>query len=666
MAELSKLSTEELMRLKSQPSVDLSTLSNEELMALKPEKPSALVRLGRGFADVAQGVKQGALTVKDLFTGGQEAKDYTKAKDEELANYERGRGPDAGIDWTRLGGNVLATVPAMLIPGANAAGLGARVASGAAQGATAAGMMYTPEGQSKLGQIALGGVVGGAVPALVQGVKSGAGAVMDKLRPQVTVPAQGALAGEISFKLQQQGVDWNALTAEVKNSLLADAEKSLSSGGSLDQAMLGNKALIESVGATPTRASLTRAPRDWQAEKNMRGIVGVGDGIVAREQSNAAALTDYLGKLRSATDGTASTALEAGESSIKAIKALDAEKEKVVSKLYDAFRSSGAQDAAVPDTRIADTLGRVADEIGVENIPAAVQSRLKSFGFIDGERTKLLTVNEADKLNRLINNNNPGFGPQSLALGRLKQALNESLLEVEAGGSEGLLTARKAAAQRFAEQRAGKGIAAAIDDVSPDRFVKRFVLDADVRDVRALRDELLKSPGGVQAINDTKGHILDNLLMKATGATNVEDVVGKPFSGVRFGKALDAIAPEKLHTLFSPSEVESLRTLQKASKLLTEEVPFSDVNHSKTTAALANILQKIGNTPLIGKMVSPIIGTGKIGMDWVKNAGQRKEVAEILLGSAGKAGPGMPLAPAGNLERLLPGGAAAILTPVSE
>lgn len=738
----------------------------------KPEKPSGLVRLGRGFADVTEGLGQAARYVGEkagIVPEGTTAA-YTKERSEEIANYERGRGKDAGIDWLRMGGNVAGTAPAMLIPGGAAASLGGRVAAGAAQGAVASGALFTPEGESKAGQVATGLLFGGAVPVAVQGAKRAGGALLDRIRPNVSVtvnPQQAqALTGEITLKLQQQGVDFGRLTADVQKSLVDDAQRALTAGGTLDDAMLANKALIESVGAKSTRASVTRNPKDWQTEKNLRGITGVGEPIAARESENAASMVDYLSRLRGQTGGKAGTPLEAGESAVKAIQAQDAAKETVVDKLYEAYRASGAQDAHVPDTKIAEALGKVSDEIGTENIPSAVLSRMKEFGFLGGTRTKLMTVNEADKLNRLINNNNPGHGPQSLALGRLKSALNESLLDipVESGGAkagvqnlstremnpamshlriadenlakgkgsvtpnapvdveyntstgkyqlvdgyhrylaarggsianaleqakqgifpdmsanvklvkseasggfertvpvegaaDSLLKARAAAAQRFAEQRAGKGITAAVDDVSPDRFVKRFVYDADVRDVKAMWGELGKSPQGTQAKADVKGHLLDNLLMKATRATNVDDVAGKPFSGVVFGKALDAIPPEKLHILFTPTELESLRTLQRASKLLTEEVPFSDVNHSKTAAALSNLLLKVGQTPLIGKLLSPIIGTGKIGMDWVKSAGERKQVAEILLGKAGNApvkGP-LRLPPPNDLERVLPG-----------
>src|SRR5581483_9512301 len=150
-----------------------------------------------------------------------------------------------------------------------------------------------------------------------------------------------------------------------------------------------------------------------------------------------------------------------------------------------------------------------------------------------------------------------------------------------------------AAAQRFKEQGASKGIAAAVDDVAPDRFVDKFVVKAPTRELAATKAELLK---------------------KSTGATSIDDLarrIGTPdlkFSGRAFGKALDAIEPEKLHLLFTPDEIGQLRTLQKAASYLTEEVPFSDVNHSKTAGALANLLMKVGGSVADAATNLPIAG----------------------------------------------------------
>lgn len=635
----------------------------------KDAAPTKLERFGRGFADITQGVKQGGLMLKDLVTGGSEADAYTKDKSAELAMYESGRGPDAGIDWLRLGGNLAATAPvAALVPGAAAPTLGARVASGAAAGGATGGAFFTPEGESKAGQIALGTLVGGAVPAALEGVRKAAAPAVRKIGDVIRGPQSGNLTGEITLKLQQQGIDFNKLTAEAKSRLLADAQKALQTGGTLDEVMLANKAAIEQIpGAQATKAALTRAPRDWQAEKNLRGIQGVGDDIVSREQKNARAMTEYLAQLRQNTGGKAQTAGEAGESAITAIRAQDKGAENAVRELYDAYRASGLKDAMVPEDRLTKAVTNIIEEMDVTSIPPAVQNRLKEFGFLGGQRTRPLNVQNADTFNRLLNAHNPGHGPSSKAIGMLKGALNESISMDIPGGDALLMKARGAAAERFAAQKASKGIAAGLDDVAPDKFVQKFILNADSKELRGTLEFLKKEKIGQQAIKDIKGAVLDDLLLKATNSTSIDDLTFKlqnnnvAFSGNVLNKKLDAIAPEKLHQLFSPNELESLRALQKASKLLTQEVPFSDVNYSKTSSALANLFLKVGETPLLGRLVQPIIGAGRIGADWVKSAADRKLVAEALLASTARSGTPKALPPL-RAERYLPAPAAAVAT----
>src|SRR5581483_10821155 len=602
------------------------------------EAPNALERLGRGFEDVRSGVKQLGTMIGEkaasLAMGEKQVNpdisqnvEDTKQGTEDLALYNRGRGPDAGMDWMRLAGNVLATAPVAAV-GGGAASLGARAAVGAGQGAADSAAMFTPENESKLKQTLIGAGFGAAMPVVLQGVKLAYTGAKDKLAQFSMDPAKNpalrqALSQDVQVALQSKGIDFGKLTQTVRDGLVDEAAAAMQAGGKLDADALARKTTIEAVGAKPTRAAVTRSPEDWRFEQNTRGLDnGIGAPIARRAQDNAQAMTDYLGKLRAGTGGQASTALAAGESAVGALKSGDQAKERAVDELYKAFRATGAQDARVPAARIADELGKVADEIGSENIPAAVQSRLKEFGLLGAKQTKLLTVNEADKLNRLLNNNNPGNGPGALAVGRLKSALNQALLDVEPSGQQGveaLKTARAAAAQRFAEQDASKGISAAVDDVAPDRFVQKFILGAPARELAATKSELMKTPAGQQALKDVKGHVIDSLLLKSTGATSLDDLAtrfGTPdlrFSGRAFGKALDAIEPEKLHMLFTPDEIGQLRTLQKASKYVTEEVPFSDVNHSNTTAALANLLLTAGKYASGAVAQFPIIGKMAIG-----------------------------------------------------
>jgi len=638
-----------------------------EVNGPKAEKPNALVRFGRGMEDIRQGVTQLGMMAKDAVTGGNEADQYTKEKTDELLTYERGRGPNAGTDWWRLGGNIVATLPAAAIPGGASASMAGRIASGAAQGATGGVAMFAPDGDSKTSQAVLGGLFGGAFPVAAAGVQKVFSSMAEKFRG-VPVVDTGILATELEKQLKGQGIEYKKLTREVQTSLLEDAQKAINTGGKLSPEQLARKADIESVGAKGTQASITRSPKDWQQMTELRGVRGVGEDIIKRQQDDSTAMVEYLNRLRGQTGGQAATAQEAGESAIGVLQGARNEREQVVSGLYDAYKATGGQNTAIPATKIADALGRVADEIGVENIPPAVLSRLKQFGLLEGKQTKLLTINEADKLNRLINNNNPGRGtPGARALQPIKESLNEALLDIpETGASEALLKARRSAADMFAQDRVSKGVSAAIEDVAPDKFVKRFILDAPDRDVRATLAQIKKSPDGEKAISDIKGHLFDSFLMQATGTKDPYELAYKlaqgeaGFSGKAFADAIGKIQPEKLHAIFSPAELDSIRTLQRASYNLTREPRFTDANNSKTGIYLMNMLQRLGTTPMIGKMFSALSGGGNMVIDMAKNAEQRKAAAEMLLTSAAEGAAKKALPAPVAAAKFVPGALAAV------
>lgn len=688
MADLSSYSTEELMRMRAgaAPSADLSQMSTEDLMRLKgrvtrePDaieksaleamKPTRLERLGRGFADITQGARQLYLNAKDAVTspsmsdlvlGNRESDRYTREKTDEANLYEKGRGPDAGIDWMRLGGNVAATLPAALIPGGQAASLLTRAGAGAAQGAVSSGVMFTPEGQSKIEQTLIGAGFGAAVPAAIEGVRRAWGSLGQKVAGGLPVnPSQ--VQGTLTLELKQQGIDFNKLTQNVQQSLIDDVTNALKTGGKVDASALARKADIESVGAKGTQAAVTRAPKDWQTQANMRGITGVGEPIAERQASDAQAMIDYLSRLRTRGGGSATTPAEAGETAINALRNQDENLRQGVNAAYDVARDHLGRAAPMDSAGFSRAANLALDEqmLGAY-LPSEVRSILN-----DVTAGKIpFNVNTAVQIDSTLSaaQRSAGQGsPQALAIGKVRDALNNAAIADNVGqdAKQAFDTARAAARSRFQLHDEVPAMGAAIDDATPDRFVEQFFTRKQVdsgtlnRTIRQLRT----TPEGTQAINDIKGTIFDSLLMKATGATNVDDVTGRAFSGRNFAKALDAIPPEKLNALFTTSEMDALRTLQRASKYLTEEVPFSDVNYSKTSQALANLLMKIGQTPLLGGIVSPIIGAGKIGADWVKSAADRKAVADLLLTSAGQRGAALQLPPPGGIAQALPAVAA--------
>lgn len=668
--DLTKLSTDDLLALRQG---DLSRVSTQGLMlmrgqqpdaidrsAIEAQKPTALERLGRGVADVTQGAKQLYLRGKDVATGGAEADAYTREVTDEQQMYERGRGPKAGIDAMRIAGNIGMTAPAILIPGAGAATLGGRMAAGAAQGAAASGVMFTPEGESKIEQTLLGAGFGAAVPAAMEGIRRAVRSVAGAARGQISLPD---LKGEISFELKRQGIDFNRLTRDVQDSLLNDARSAVSTGGSFNPEQLARKADIEAIGAKGTQAAITRNPKDWRTMQNLRGVDNVGEGIAQRQADDAAAMVSYVERLKAGTGAAANTALEAGESAISAFKGQDALRKSRVDRAYGAARDHHGRAAPMNTKAFSDAANLALDDqmLGTY-LPSEVRSMLNrvSAGEIP------FNVNTAVQMDSVLSaaQRSAGQGsPQALAISKVRNALNAAPIESNVGEDAKHMfdLARGAARRRFQTLESVPAMQAAIDDVAPDKFVQKFIMGSDAKSLRNTMTQLRTSPEGSQAIADIKGTVFDGLLLKATGATNVDDVAGRPFSGRSFSKALDAISPEKLHTLFTPDEISALRTLQRASKYLTEEVPYSDVNHSKTAAAMANLLQKVGQTPMLGALLSPIMGTAKIGMDWVKDAAQRRAVAELLITTAGQRGQSVAaqLPAPGKFARLAPAVAAA-------
>jgi hypothetical protein len=160
----------------------MSLAEAKRLTGPELEAPGVLAKVGRGMMDIAQGTKQLYLSGQDSLTGSNDAAIYTKAVDAENRLYEQGRGEDAGIDWWRIGGNAAATLPIALIPGTASMSVLTRTGAGAAQGAAASALNYTPEGTSKAEQVALGAVAGGALPNVLAGVSR---VVNPQVRPEV-------------------------------------------------------------------------------------------------------------------------------------------------------------------------------------------------------------------------------------------------------------------------------------------------------------------------------------------------------------------------------------------------------------------------------------------------------------------------------------------------
>lgn len=158
--------------------------------------------------------------------------------------------------------------------------------------------------------------------------------------------------------------------------------------------------------------------------------------------------------------------------------------------------------------------------------------------------------------------------------------------------------ARRAARSRFATIEQTPALRAALDEAAPDKFVQQFILNADVRDVDAMRKILANSP---EAQGQARAQIADFLKRAAFGENPSGD---KAFTADRYLRTLRAIGPQKLEAFFTPAEIVRLNLAGKVASDINS-IPAGaryGTNSSGTGAAVMNLLSKIADSPIARKV----------------------------------------------------------------
>ncbi|HUU72960.1 MAG TPA: hypothetical protein VMW70_10055 [Burkholderiales bacterium] len=601
------------------------------------DAPSPFERFDAGVSiDIGAGIKQKYLNITDPPAAAQ----YTKETNEDIARLERGRmgearyrGQDSpGFDAYRAAGSGTPLMLAGAAPGG--AGPLARIGIGSGIGGTAGYGLYSQDNttggnllRTGLGAVG-GGIASAAAPWLtdkgIQGLQWGANKVAQGTRfLRGAMTPKASISNTLRIQLENVGVDFNALSADAQQAIATEAQATLRAGGQLNAQQLLRNADIEAVGGRATKGMITGSPNDWTIERNLQKTevnlpsvkTGSQETITGRLEQNDAALKARAGNIGDDVYGdalyggqplagsAANTPFQASTRSIQAVQAADRSRKEVVDGLYKAYRDSGMKDTRLGESHITKELTEIIDDFGIENVPPAVVTRLKEFAFLGGERTRYLTIQEADQFNRLLNNNNPGFGPMNATTQKLRSALTRELLaapdDASAGASQQLLQARSAAAEMFSKQEAGKGVASAVMDVAPDKFLEQNVLGGTVRDLQMLKTELTSGPDS-GTWNDLRSQAWKAIIERVTQDGRA------PFSGARLDKELKKLGEERLRVIFTQPELQQIQTLRRASLDMTSRPPFSAVNDSNTTPAMLGQVLRLGNKTPFSMITKPI------------------------------------------------------------
>ena len=464
-----------------------------------------------------------------------------------------------------------------------------RVGGGAAAGGAAAGMVNPEE----IGAGAMGGGLFGALSKPITGAIESGVNLARRFTPATQATQQGVQAAQIQAVADQLGIDVQSMTPQMENFIAKEADKALRAGRNLDVAALARSADFEALGMKPLLGQITRDPTQFAQERNLRGA---GTGIQERLTEQNRALQNLFGQ---GAEGVVEP-YQAGKMIAGELGKQESQMAEGVRSLYKAARESAGKDLEVPMSGLANEYMTVLDEFG-DKVPSGVRNQFKKFGLEGMKQTKLFTVEEADKLLKVINSNASSDPATNAALGRLRTAVKDSVMGVDAQGGV-FAPAVAAAKQRFQTLEQIPAMQAVLEGTAPEKFVSQFITKGSVDDVKRLAKALQQDPAVFQ---QAKSQMAADIQRAAFGENITADSAIRP---EMLARKLREIGTEKMSAFFSPEEINRYNTAMRVANYIEKHPNAAPVNTSNT------LVSALMQSPLVSGLERiPVIG-GTIGL----------------------------------------------------
>lgn len=603
---------------------------------------SAIGGVMQGMADPVAGlVQMGANLpgIKSLVGDSVNAGIARKDAEYEAARQSAVR---SGFDAARLVGNVAApsnVIAASRVPMA-ATRIG-QAGAGAVAGAIGAALVPEKDAQDFWAKKMQEGAVGGLAGAVLSPV---AGAVGQKVSqmwngrgtpppptgtppvgwgPSIQVPpGSHAADASIAQAAEEAGQTIDEIPQSVLYQLRAQAEHALANNTTINTAAALRRADFEALGQQPLLGQITRDPMQFARERNLRGIAGAGEPIAARLSGQTEGLDRTLGGFAQGADET----YAAGQRISKDLGAFDAKAKSAVDQAYDAARSEAGRYVDLDHVGFVQQANDALDAGMLGHyLPAQLRNMLN-----DVSTGKIpLNVNTAVQMDSVLSASARGAMPaEARAINTVRNALsNAQPASTEGAQARAAFdTARQMAAERFGLHRAIPALEAAANGTVPaDDFVKKFVLNAEVKELRGLADLLKReSP---EAYQQARSQIGAELRRAGFG----ENISGdKPFSQERFNARLRQIGTARLQAFFTPEEISTLRTVGRVGAYMESPPAGSAVNFSNTGSAVANFVNAM---PMPG-IVRSVIGAARNAAQATRNAGDARKAMQATVPTA--------------------------------
>jgi len=473
----------------------------------------------------------------------------------------------------------------------------ARVAGGAPVGWVTAEAIE--EGQGGTGAV-LSGTLGAASPVIMGMFKPAAR--FARTKSETIAGAAAASDDAIGQVAKETGASINDLDPTFVQFIRDQAANAFRQGKQLNAAALVRSEEFKKLGMPYLQGQITRDPNAFAMERNLRATTA-GRPIMNVLETQKARLHDVLGAPASgASDNFAS-----GDLIIRTLGAQDDAARAAISAEYKLARESVGKDLELPLQGLSQDYARVSDEFG-DLIPSGVRNQFDKFGVTGARQTKLYTMEEADKLLKVINQNKSDNPAINAALIQLRNSVKKSITDVDANGGPYAKAVRMAAA-RFRALDANPAAAAVYEGRAiPDDFVRRYIINGKTKDVRALA---LALRDNADAFGQAKSQIAEDIRRAAFGEDLAADAAVAP---ERLARKLRELGDDRMGSFFSPQEIANYRLAANVATYIEKHPNAAAVNTSNTLVAqLMTNPALSGVASLAGKIpgFQPVVAAGK-------------------------------------------------------
>lgn len=489
-------------------------------------------------------------------------------------------------------GNALASRTGMQAVGAGGAGAGAQVGNEVAEG-----FGFSPGWQ--LAANVVGGLLGGGLGvAGASGATAARRGLLDRGTP---IPAATAAERGVASAQELSGA---LMAPSDATALQARTAALLRQSPNLSPEAAARAADFQSLGLKGRLGEITRDPKQYTFEQNIARQPGMGEPIQLDISTKNAGLYSLVKRMV----GAPAEAYPAGRQFIDSLKGYDDQLRTQVSAAYKAARadSGGAAEVSLQGLAqdYAETVKNFADKV-----PAGVRSNFEQYGLTGGRQLKSMTIDDAESLLKVINQNRSNDPATNLALDNLTKSVKGAILNVDASGGP-YAAARQLAAQRFGMHEKVPALEAAFSGrVAPDDFVKRFIVNGKTEDVSALAP-ILKTVAP-ELYREARAQLGHTLVRSGFGANPAGDNAFLPAS---YKDQLTALGTQKLGAFFTPEEVRDLVTVSRVGGYMNSAPAAHGVNFSNSGTLVASLLR---NSPVAGKYISK--GMDKAGVNRALN-----------------------------------------------